>query len=249
MKKNTAAGMSDQMIGMLAQVDKQKGFPAGTMYSMMQQEVGGNSEKYLKDPAAYHYGLNAEGKRIAGHTGKVSTAFGPFGILESTGRDPGYGVVPLKDKSIEEQIRFSGDYLAARVKREGGLEAGLAAYGERGKYGKQVMSRIAGGNVPAQTQAQPQISNVAAAPMPAPDIVATAEPGMPVQRAAPVIAPEAVAEAPFFTPTPQPVPVQQALAEEKIPEWDALQMAMAPQDFMGNTKANLGRMSSWLKRA
>lgn len=108
--------MSKSDISQLLQAaDKQYGFPSGTMASLMQQETGGN-QKYLNDPAAYHYGLNAEGKRIAGHTGKVSTAFGPFGILESTAANPGYGVAPLKDKSLEEQVRFAAEYLGARSK-------------------------------------------------------------------------------------------------------------------------------------
>ena len=117
-------------ISQLLQVaDKQYGFPAGTMASLMQQETGGN-QRYLNDPTAYHYGPNAEGKRIAGHTGKVSTAFGPFGILESTAANPGYGVAPLKDKSLEEQVRFAAEYLGARSKASGGLASGLAGYGE-----------------------------------------------------------------------------------------------------------------------
>ena len=149
-KSNKA--LPENIASMLAAADKRNGFPSGTMQSVMQQEVGGNFEKYLKDPGTYHYGKNAEGKRVAGHTGKVSTAFGPFGILESTGADPGYGVSPLKDKSIEEQVRFAGDYLAARSKQAGGLQAGLSGYGEGSKYGQQVAARIGKGAGPAPTQ-------------------------------------------------------------------------------------------------
>lgn len=112
------------------------------MASVMRQEVGGNPSKYLNNPETYHYPMNEKGKRIAPHTGKVSTAFGPFGILESTARDPGYGVSPLKGKDLQEQIRFASDYLAARSKDSGGLVAGLAGYGEGSKYASQVASRI-----------------------------------------------------------------------------------------------------------
>lgn len=146
-----AKGISDDLIKMLGDVDKRKGFPPGTAYSVMMQETGGNT-KYLDDPTAYHYDKNKDGKRIAGHTGQVSTAFGPFGILESTARDPGYGVEPLKDKSLGEQVRFFGDYLAARSKRAGSLQGGLSGYGEGGKYGQQVMNRI--GGVPVQVAKQ-----------------------------------------------------------------------------------------------
>lgn len=165
-----ASGFMDLLVA----ADKQRGFPAGTMYSIMKQEVGGNFDKYLQDPAAYHYGLNAEGKRIAGHTGKVSTAFGPFGLLESTAKDPGYGVKPLQDKSIEEQIRFAGDYLDARSKQAGSLQAGLSGYGEGAKYGAQVMNNIGRGN---------------RSPAPAPAVVAQAPVAVPI--AAP---PEMVAQ-------------------------------------------------------
>lgn len=135
--------LPSDLLDQLSAADKRAGLPAGTMQAILQQETGGKA-KYLEDPTAYHYGLNAEGKRIAGHTGKVSTAFGPFGILESTARDPGFGVAPLKDKSLGEQIRFAADYLGARVKRDG-LEKGLAGYGEGVKYGQQVADRIKGG--------------------------------------------------------------------------------------------------------
>lgn len=148
MAKNSQSLPAD-LLEQLNAADKKSGLPPGTMQAILQQEVGGNAGKYLKDPAAYHYGLNAEGKRIAGHTGKVSTAFGPFGILESTAKDPGYGVAPLKDKSLGEQIRFASEYLAARSKK-GGLEAGLAGYGEGAKYGQQVAARI-GGKQPTTT--------------------------------------------------------------------------------------------------
>lgn len=159
---------------LLLQADARNGLPKGTMAAVMQQEVGGN-KKYLDDPTKYHYDLNKDGKRIAGHTGKISTAFGPFGILESTAAKPGYGVAPLKDKSIEEQVRFASDYLAARSKASGGLEAGLAGYGEGGKYGKQVVGRIGnqGNNnnsglvAQKMTSSQPQQGGQNALPIPA----------------------------------------------------------------------------------
>lgn len=125
----------------LAEREKAAGLPAGLMSSILQQEIG-NRPEFLQDPTKYHYELNKDGKRIAGHTGKESTAFGPFGILESTAKDPGYGVKPLQNKSLEEQIRFASEYLAARIKAAGSVEAGLAGYGEGVKYAGAVMSRM-----------------------------------------------------------------------------------------------------------
>ena len=208
----TNSNTSDTLLALLAQADKARGFPAGTMASIMQQETGGNA-KYLTDPSAYHYGLNAEGRRIAGHTGKVSTAFGPFGILESTGRDPGYGVQPLQNKSIEEQVRFAGEYLDARSKSAGSLTAGLAGYGEGAKYATQVARRRDGNSPPIAPMVAPAIQLVQAAP-PA-QVMAQAPVSMPVpatasQQAAPAI--------------PEPVQVAEA-----APEWNAFQQAMSRQ--------------------
>lgn len=178
-------GMSDELVKMLADADKRKGFPPGTMYSIVKQETGGN-DKYLNDPSAYHYAANAEGKRIAGHTGKVSTAFGPFGILESTGADPGYGVAPLKDKSLAEQVRFSSDYLGARSKSAGSLHAGMAGYGEGTKYADQVANRRDRTSMPIPTPV-PVVAADAPIVM-APPVVAAA----PVS--APIVEPEQVAQ-------------------------------------------------------
>ena len=118
--------------------------PAGTLAAIRRQETGGQS-KYIEDPTTYHYEKNAEGRRIAGHTGKVSTAFGPYGILESTARDPGYGVTPLGSKGLADQVNFAASYLSKRSERAGSLEAGLAGYGEGAKYSNQVMARMNGG--------------------------------------------------------------------------------------------------------
>ena len=130
--------------GKLAEAERRNGLPAGVLRAVMQQETGGR-QGFLDDPSAYHYGLNANGQRIAPHTGKVSTAFGPFGILESTGRSPGYGVSPLKDKSIDEQIRFASEYLAARTRSAGSLAGGLAGYGEGFAYSNSVMNKMRAG--------------------------------------------------------------------------------------------------------
>jgi hypothetical protein len=126
---------------LLAEAESSRGLPTGLLSSVMQQETGGKQD-YLNDPAKYHYAANKQGKRVAGHTGKVSTAFGPFGLLESTGAKPGYGVQPLKDKSLPEQVRFAADYLGARIKHAGDVAAGLAGYGEGPKYASSVLSRL-----------------------------------------------------------------------------------------------------------
>lgn len=125
----------------LAEAERSTGLPAGVLKSVIQQETGGN-KAYLDDPGKYHYPMGPDGRRRT-RAGTVSSAFGPFGILaDSTAKDPGYGVAPLKDRGIDEQIRFASEYLAARSKRAGGIAGGLSGYGEGDKYSRQVLSRI-----------------------------------------------------------------------------------------------------------
>lgn len=132
---------SSDIEAMLAAQDKKYGWPEGLAKAVWMQETGGRKD-FIDNPAKYHYEKNAEGKRIAPHTGKVSTAFGPFGILESTARDPGYGVTPLQNKSLEEQIRFAFEYLYALEKEAGSLAGGLGRYGEGSGYAKKVEKRL-----------------------------------------------------------------------------------------------------------
>jgi hypothetical protein len=132
---------SGDIEAMLAAQDKKYGWPEGLAKAVWMQETSGRKE-FIDNPAKYHYEKNEEGKRIAPHTGKVSTAFGPFGILESTARDPGYGVTPLQNKSLEEQIRFAFEYLAALEKEAGSLAGGLGRYGEGSGYAKKVEKRL-----------------------------------------------------------------------------------------------------------
>lgn len=160
MASTNKSGIPPELMEVLAAQDARHNFPAGTMAAILQQEVGGNLNEYIQKPDKYHYGLNAEGRRVAPHTGKISTAFGPFGILESTGADPGWGVKPLQNKTLEEQIRFAADYLAAR-KGDADLKTGLARYGEGEKYAKAVMARL--------QAAEPEAPAVAQAPTPAPE--------------------------------------------------------------------------------
>lgn len=161
-KLNDIPAELDQL---LASAEKRVNLPAGTMRSILQQEVGGQVSRFLKDPTTYHYEADAKGQRVSPKTGKVSTAFGPFGILESTARDPGWGVQPLKDKSLAEQVRFASEYLAARSKAAGSLQAGLAGYGEGKKYAQQVSDRIGPTRVPSVSAAAALPSSQGASPV------------------------------------------------------------------------------------
>lgn len=127
----------------LEAVDVANGLPVGTMRAIMQIESGGRYREFINAPDTYHYGLNDQGRRIAEHTGQISTAAGPFGILDSTARNPGYGVRPLTDRaSFEENIRFAGEYVSALANKFGGLNQGLARYGEGSEYANKILKLL-----------------------------------------------------------------------------------------------------------
>ena len=131
----------------ITEVGKRTGLPDGLMQSIIVQEISGKGE-YFDNPAKYHYEPGTDGKR-------KSTAFGPYGILDSTAKNPGYGVAPLKDKNnLAEQTRFATEYLAARIKdavaKGGTMEDGIAGYGEGMKYAEDVMKRLKAGTVAAE---------------------------------------------------------------------------------------------------
>lgn len=201
MAKKSALSIPDDVLTMFSNADTKYGFPQGTMLSVFQQETGGNA-RYLDKPDTYHYDLNEKGQRVAPHSGKVSTAFGPFGILESTAASPGFGVAPLKDKSFGEQLRFASEYLAARSKG-GGLQSGLAGYGEGGKYAQQVLARLP---KDAPTGATP-VGVAQAVPQEVPEFrqLASADPVPP--------------------PAEAPVQVAQATTPQDVAEWRKFQQA------------------------
>ncbi len=253
-KNKKATALPDNVIAMLAEQDKRNNFPPGTMQALVSQEVGGNFGSYLENPEKYHYGLNSEGKRIAAHTGKVSTAFGPLGLLESTAKNPGYGVKPLQNKSLEEQFRFAADYLAGRTESAGGdLRAGLAGYGEGPAYADQVLGRINGKGTPASLWNGAAITG--GAPQP-PNPVSMAAYGQAPSEPLPVEAP--VVEPVMAAPVPStpinyglvnPQAAQQPMAQEQaIPtqKYDPMQALLAlltePEQ---QPQQNFGGMGAW----
>lgn len=211
--------LPDNVFSMLAEADKQRGFPPGTMQSLLMQETSGNP-KYIQDPTTYHYQPDASGNR-------KSTARGPFGILDSTAKSPGFGVAPLGDATnFAEHLRFAGDYLAARSKKAGSLSGGLAGYGEGPGYANSVMARM-GLPVVSQVAAAPIVKQVAP---PAAPPVAVAQVPMVSDR---VVVPPVVADATVPAPVEaSPVVVAQAPAPMQVDPWQSeltrLAAAQAP---------------------
>ena len=189
---NSTLGLPDQLINAMGAVEQKYGFPSGLMNAVMMQESGGQA-RFFDPKNDYHYPAGPDGVRRT-KDGTVSTAFGPFGLLESTVKDPGYGVAPLQNRSIDEQMRFAGDYLAARIKQAGGsLEKGLAGYGSGMPYVQQVLGRLKGTAV-----AQAQVAAAPMAPVQTVELVGQRQPAVPSIPADPVVA---QAQA---TPPPEP---------------------------------------------
>lgn len=57
-----------------------------------------------------------------------STAKSDMQVIDGTNRDPGFGVKPAQNDSLEERSRVGRDYLGAMVKRYGDVGQALAAY-------------------------------------------------------------------------------------------------------------------------
>lgn len=142
---------SPEWLAELDRLDQQHGFPAGTMRGLAKTESGGKAGTKL----GYHYPEGPDGKRRT-KNGTISSASGIFGVLDSTGAKPGWGVKPLAGpahtQTPQEQARFAAEKLAADVKRKGGFEAGLGAYGEGAGYARKVLKNgqvDTGGGQPA----------------------------------------------------------------------------------------------------
>lgn len=162
--------MADMIQTLEAAAEQKYGLPAGVLSSIRQQETGGQ-QAYLDDPTKAHY--------PTGYTkdGVKSSAFGPYGILESTAKQPGYGTAPLADKSLSAQVDFAASYLTGRANKAGSLEAGLAGYGEGSKYATQVLNRLGGSTMattPAPAPATSNIDAMAASNMARNDVTANA---------------------------------------------------------------------------
>lgn len=152
------SNIGDDLKAKLDAADKAAGLPTGMMRSILQQEIGKRKE-FLEDPSKYHYEVGSDGLR-RDSKGTISNAFGPFGLLDSTAKRPGFGVAPLNDKSLDEQIRFASQYLAARIKHaKGDIFAGVGGYGEGAAYASQVLGRLPGGGMSGLTGAGIGISS------------------------------------------------------------------------------------------
>ena len=112
------------------------------------------------------------GGKHADASGKLTTspvgAQGVTQVMPKTGRDPGYGVAPVKDSSEKEYLRFGRDYLQAMVKEfNGDYHKALAAYNAgAGSVKKAVLKAAKAGDdnwqnhLPKTSETVPYIRNI-----------------------------------------------------------------------------------------
>lgn len=212
--------MMNKWLSIMEAEEKRTGLPAGMLASLVKQETGGQ-QRFIDNPADFHYKAGPNGEK------PKSTARGLGGILESTARDPGYGVSPLKDWSVPEQLRFMADYTKARIKQAGSIKGGLAGYGEGGKYSQQVLARMGKSNGNPVNQSPLQLPDEVFAKQAPLNAVAQAQ-DIPVQQAAPILEqPLQLAALPKKQIT-TPVPVEVA-----VNQWEQFQNTM-PAAFKPN---------------
>lgn len=81
-------------------------------------------------------------------------AIGPMQTMPGTLRDPGFGVAPARDNSIDEQRRVGNDYLGAMLNKYADPRLALAAY--NAGPGRVDQAMAAGGGVDGSLSRLPQ---------------------------------------------------------------------------------------------
>ena len=80
---------------------------------------------------AAHLSVESNGKRYAADGTVLTSSAGAKGemqVMDGTNTDPGYGVVPAKDDSLDERARVGRDYLAAMMQKYGDPVLASMAY-------------------------------------------------------------------------------------------------------------------------
>jgi soluble lytic murein transglycosylase len=143
-------------------------------------------------------------------------ALGEMQVMPKTSRDPGFGVVPAKDKSPDEIARVGKDYLQAMLGKYGDTEKALIAY----NWGPGVTDKwlAAGANpdkLPAETRTYVQRVKgfLGSKDVPRETSVAKKEreplpPSLPPMAQAPSVKPEAAARVASLGPGYQAAFVQ-----------------------------------------
>lgn len=129
------------------QYEKSNNLPKGALRALRFIETS-DSDAYYLDPAKYH-------------NPKIGTASGLYGILDSTGRDPGWGIKAVDKSSLEDNIRFAAQYLSARTRNAPDFYTGLKNYGDGtqsyvDKY-KKLMGEAPAAQMPGLTEAQKRL--------------------------------------------------------------------------------------------
>lgn len=230
--KGNGGNAPSAWLELMAAEEKRTGLPSGLLHSLVKQETG-FQQRFLDDPSAAHYAVGPNGEK------PKSSARG-FGFLEGTASNPGYGVAPLKDWSVPEQLRFMADYVNARAKQAGSLEGGIAGFGEGPKYAAQVMARL------------PSARNTQATPMIASKVEQDAPPVQMQAAVVPQVVPPPAELAPLvYTPKNQSTPMEEMAAFLEMTQGAGHNPYMPSNFNFGSapkfTMPNLSALTQWGK--
>lgn len=103
-----------------------------------EDDWGGDREDTLRQDVAFEsvfenlISAESRGRHRTSSGGLLTSPGGAQGITQvmpATGRNPGYGITPLRDDSEEEYVRFGQDYLRAMLNEfNGDYAKAVAAY-------------------------------------------------------------------------------------------------------------------------
>lgn len=92
-------------------LDSQSGLPSGLLRAVLSTES--NGKRYAKDGSVLTSKKGAKGE---------------MQVMDGTNRDPGFGVTPAKDDSLDERARVGRDYLTAMMSRYNDPVLAVMAY-------------------------------------------------------------------------------------------------------------------------
>jgi soluble lytic murein transglycosylase-like protein len=128
--------------------------PSAKVPEVFREAINANAERTGLDPELFGRVIGAESGFRPGVVSNKG-AQGLAQVMPGTGRDPGYGVQPMKDSTPDENLRFGADYLKAMSDRySGNVPVALAAYNwGPGNVDKWLEAGADPRKLPAETQA------------------------------------------------------------------------------------------------
>lgn len=128
--------------------------PTAKVPEVFRDAINAHAERTGLDPELLGRTIGAE-SNFKPNAVSPKGATGLAQVMPGTGRDPGFGVQPMKDSTPDENLRFGADYLKAMSDRySGNVPVALAAYNwGPGNVDKWLETGADPRKLPAETQA------------------------------------------------------------------------------------------------